>query len=183
MQRKPGHFGVQGMRDRAANMGATLRFVSSEGKGTEVLLVVPGTVAFGSHGWRSLHSQLLLRGLSRRQTIAWHKLWNRTLARSVDVSSIEATRPGRDMTLSARNQFPGRIDAIQVGDVLAHITVRTGDSAIASVITSQSAEEMGLKVGSSVTAVSRRLKSSSRSLERGARRLRSCFFRPFPGSD
>ena len=57
------------------------------------------------------------------------------------------------MTLSARNHLKGTIDEIQMGDVLAHITVRVGDSVIESVITKRSAEEMGLKEGDSVTAV------------------------------
>lgn len=57
------------------------------------------------------------------------------------------------MTLSARNHLKGTIEDIQVGDVLAHITVRVGDSLIESVITRRSAEEMALKQGDSVTAV------------------------------
>ena len=39
------------------------------------------------------------------------------------------------MTLSARNHLKGTIEEVQVGDVLAHITVRVGDSLIESVIT------------------------------------------------
>jgi molybdopterin-binding protein len=57
------------------------------------------------------------------------------------------------MTLSARNHLKGIVDEVQVGDVLAHITVRVGDSIIESVITRRSAEELGLKKGDSVTAV------------------------------
>lgn len=57
------------------------------------------------------------------------------------------------MTLSARNHLKGTIDEIQIGDVLAHITMRVGESVIESVITRRSAEEMGLKVGDAVTAV------------------------------
>ena len=58
------------------------------------------------------------------------------------------------MTLSARNHLKGTIEEIQLGDVLAHVTVRVGeDSLIESVITRRSAEEMGLKKGDSVTAV------------------------------
>jgi molybdopterin-binding protein len=57
------------------------------------------------------------------------------------------------MTLSARNHLKGTIDEIQMGDVLAHVTMRVGDSIIESVITRRSAEEMGLKKGDSVTAV------------------------------
>jgi molybdopterin-binding protein len=57
------------------------------------------------------------------------------------------------MTLSARNHLKGTIEEIQMGDVLAHVTVRVGDSIIESVITRRSAEEMGLKEGDAVTAV------------------------------
>ena len=57
------------------------------------------------------------------------------------------------MTLSARNHLNGTIEEIQLGDVLAHVTVRVGDSLIESVITRRSAEEMRLKAGDSVTAV------------------------------
>ena len=57
------------------------------------------------------------------------------------------------MTLSARNHLRGTIEEILIGDVLAHITVRVGDSLIESVITKRSAEEMNLRKGDLVTAV------------------------------
>jgi molybdopterin-binding protein len=57
------------------------------------------------------------------------------------------------MTLSARNHLKGIVDEVQMGDVLAYIIVRMGDSVIESVITRRSAEELGLKKGDSVTAV------------------------------
>ena len=44
-------------------------------------------------------------------------------------------------------------DEIQLGDVLAHVTIRVGESEIESVITRRSAEEMSLKKGDVVTAV------------------------------
>ena len=57
------------------------------------------------------------------------------------------------MSLSARNHLKGTIEEIQMGDVLAHITLRMTDGVIESVITRRSAEEMKLKKGDSVTAV------------------------------
>jgi len=57
------------------------------------------------------------------------------------------------MTLSARNHLQGTIEEIQLGDVLAHVTVRVAGGVIESVITRRSAEEMGLKQGDQVTAV------------------------------
>ena len=49
------------------------------------------------------------------------------------------------MTLSARNHLKRTIEEIRLGDVLAHVTVRVGESVIESVITRRSAEEMALK--------------------------------------
>jgi molybdopterin-binding protein len=57
------------------------------------------------------------------------------------------------MTLSARNHLKGIVADIQLGDVLAHVTIRVSDSLIESVITRRSAEEMRRKVGDGVTAV------------------------------
>jgi signal transduction histidine kinase len=48
---KPGHFGMQGMQERAAIIAGTLRFVSSDA-GTEMILVVPGNVVFARQGRR-----------------------------------------------------------------------------------------------------------------------------------
>ena len=57
------------------------------------------------------------------------------------------------MTLSARNHLQGTIDEVQLGDVLAHVTVRVAGGVIESVITRRSAEEMGLKKGDQVKVV------------------------------
>ena len=57
------------------------------------------------------------------------------------------------MTLSARNHLTATIDEIQLGDVLADVTVRVGEHEVESVITRRSAEEMSLKKGDTVTAV------------------------------
>lgn len=57
------------------------------------------------------------------------------------------------MPLSARNQLAGIIQDVQFGSIMARITVKAGDNIIESVITRQSAEEMGLKPGDSVRAV------------------------------
>ncbi len=43
---KPGHFGLQGMRERAARIGGRLSLNSSADSGTEVALVVPGSVVY-----------------------------------------------------------------------------------------------------------------------------------------
>jgi molybdopterin-binding protein len=57
------------------------------------------------------------------------------------------------MALSARNQLPGIIQDIQIGDIMAHVVVKVGDNLIESVITRNSAEELGLKKGDAVKVV------------------------------
>lgn len=43
---KEGHFGLQGMRERAARIGGKLTLVSSTTSGTEITVVVPGGIVF-----------------------------------------------------------------------------------------------------------------------------------------
>ncbi len=43
---RQGHFGLQGMRERAARIGGKLTLVSSAASGTEIKLVVPGEIVF-----------------------------------------------------------------------------------------------------------------------------------------
>jgi molybdopterin-binding protein len=57
------------------------------------------------------------------------------------------------MPISARNKLEGKIVAIKTGDIVAHVTIKVGKHLIESVITSQSAEEMNLKKGDTVSAV------------------------------
>lgn len=67
------------------------------------------------------------------------------------------------MTLSARNRLEGKITELQLGGVMAHVTVKVGDNLIESVITRRSAEEMKLKVGDTVSAI---IKSTEVMLEK-----------------
>lgn len=57
------------------------------------------------------------------------------------------------MPISARNQLPGKVTEVLLGEVMAHITVRVGKNLVESVITRRSAEELGLKKGDEVTVV------------------------------
>jgi len=57
------------------------------------------------------------------------------------------------MTLSARNQLEGVVEDIQLGSVMAHVTVRVGNNLVESVSTRRSAEERSLKKGDKVKAV------------------------------
>jgi molybdopterin-binding protein len=57
------------------------------------------------------------------------------------------------MALSARNQLPGIVQDIQIGDIMAHVVVKGGDNLIESVITRNSAQDLGLKKGDAVRVV------------------------------
>lgn len=57
------------------------------------------------------------------------------------------------MSLSARNQLPGTVEEIRLGDIMAHVVVRCGESLIESVITRSSADELKLKKGDAVRVV------------------------------
>jgi molybdopterin-binding protein len=57
------------------------------------------------------------------------------------------------MGLSARNQLPGIVDEVRLGEIMAHVVVKIGDNTVESVITRTSAEELKLKKGDSVRVV------------------------------
>jgi len=58
------------------------------------------------------------------------------------------------MKISARNSFPGRITVINVGPVSTEVTIRVAPKLeIVSVITSQSAIRLKLKVGQKAYAI------------------------------
>lgn len=57
------------------------------------------------------------------------------------------------MAISARNQLPGKVEDIQVGDIMAHVVVKVGNNVVESVITRTSAEELRLKKGDAVKVI------------------------------
>jgi len=57
------------------------------------------------------------------------------------------------MKISARNQLKGTVEAVELGVVTAKVSIRVGDNLIESVITKQSVVELGIEVGSEVTAL------------------------------
>jgi len=48
---RTGHFGLKGMKERAARIGARLEIISAAPSGTVVTLTVPARVAYGPRGW------------------------------------------------------------------------------------------------------------------------------------
>jgi molybdopterin-binding protein len=69
-----------------------------------------------------------------------------------------------NMELSARNQLPGTVEQVHLGDIMARVVVKVGDNVIESVITRQSAEELALAKGDSVRVV---VKSTEVMIQKG----------------
>ncbi len=58
------------------------------------------------------------------------------------------------MKISARNQFPGRVVAVQKGQTTGHVRIEiAGGVVVTASITNESIDELGLAVGDSATAI------------------------------
>jgi molybdopterin-binding protein len=68
------------------------------------------------------------------------------------------------MMLSARNQLPGTIEDIQIGDIMAHVVVKVGNNLVESVITRTSAQDLGRKKGDAVKVI---VKSTEVMIQKG----------------
>jgi molybdopterin-binding protein len=55
--------------------------------------------------------------------------------------------------LSARNQFPGTVKSVKLGNVMAEVIVTVGNLEIVSAITRDSAETLNLHPGDPVKAI------------------------------
>ena len=58
------------------------------------------------------------------------------------------------MKLSARNQFPGRVTAVQKGQTTGHVQIEiAGGVVVTSSITNEAIDELELKVGDEASAI------------------------------
>ena len=57
------------------------------------------------------------------------------------------------MKMSARNRLPGTVTEVVKGEAATRVSLQVGDNHMVSLITTESAEELGLEVGSQVTAL------------------------------
>lgn len=62
---RPGHWGLVGMRERAQCIGGQLRIWSAQGSGTEVVLTVPGSIAYATRYKASANWMKRLLGAGR----------------------------------------------------------------------------------------------------------------------
>ena len=57
------------------------------------------------------------------------------------------------MRLSARNQIPARVTSINSGEAIANVELNADGTRLVASITVEAVEQLGLSVGSEVTAV------------------------------
>ena len=57
------------------------------------------------------------------------------------------------MQLSARNQIPARVTSITLGEAIANVALDAGGTRLVASITVEAVKQLGLSVGSEVTAV------------------------------
>jgi molybdate transport system regulatory protein len=57
------------------------------------------------------------------------------------------------LKISGRNQIPGEIIEIKLGDVVCEVVLQVGENQISGVITRTSVDNMELKIGDRVTAL------------------------------
>lgn len=57
------------------------------------------------------------------------------------------------MKMSARNRLPGTITELVKGEAATRVSLQVGDNHMVALITTESAEELGLEVGKEVTAL------------------------------
>jgi len=55
--------------------------------------------------------------------------------------------------ISGRNQIPGEVVEIKLGDVVCEVVLQVGENQISGVITRTSVDNMELKIGDRVTAL------------------------------
>lgn len=58
-----------------------------------------------------------------------------------------------EIAISGRNKLGGKVLEVQLGDIMALVTVQVGENTIDAVITRKSAEELKLKAGDQVSAL------------------------------
>jgi molybdopterin-binding protein len=84
--------------------------------------------------------------------------------RLVPVEEIERLRgQAGGGVLSARNRFRGTVREVRIEGLLAQVEIEAGPFRVVSVVTSEAAEELGLRPGMDATAV---VKATSVLLER-----------------
>jgi molybdopterin-binding protein len=67
--------------------------------------------------------------------------------------------------ISARNQFPGTVKSVKLGNVMAEVVIAVGNLEVVSAITRGSVDQMGIKVGDQVVAI---IKSTEVMIQKGS---------------
>jgi molybdopterin-binding protein len=63
------------------------------------------------------------------------------------------TKGAAEVRLSTRNRLPGKIVEIEKGQAATKVSLQVEDNHLVALITTESAEELGLEVGQQITAL------------------------------
>lgn len=74
-------------------------------------------------------------------------------AASVAMLMVQSAAPAEPATVSARNRIPGIITRVERDGVMALVELQAGPHRLTSLLTRESADELGLEVGVAATAV------------------------------
>jgi molybdopterin-binding protein len=111
-----------------------------------------------------------IQSLARSGKLPAFRIGRKWLFPRPEIESLLGQRSGKGrkvnggIELSARNQLRGRIVALRLDGVMAEVSLAIGDQELVSIITSASAERLGLAVGNEVLAV---IKSTEVMIGRG----------------
>ncbi|MCC6830692.1 MAG: helix-turn-helix transcriptional regulator [Thermoleophilia bacterium] len=93
-----------------------------------------------------------LRRWDRAGRIAVHR--DTANRRIVDASEIDRLRGERGTSMSARNRFPGTVRSVTAEGLLTRVEIDVTEPVrVVAIITSEAAEDLGLRPGGPATAV------------------------------
>jgi molybdopterin-binding protein len=108
-----------------------------------------------------------VQALARTGKLPGRRVGRRWLFDERDLQAVLGRPPAEasGLDLSARNQLRGRIIALHAEGLMAEVRIAIGDQELVAVITRNSAERLGLKVGDVAVAV---IKSTEVMIGKGA---------------
>jgi molybdopterin-binding protein len=94
-----------------------------------------------------------LRRWEANGTVEFERRGNQRVLRADRLASLTASVSGSDRTSSARNRFHGIVVGITRDRVMAQVEMVCGEFRVVSLMSREAADELGLEVGKTATAV------------------------------
>ena len=94
-----------------------------------------------------------LRRWEAEGRVAFERRGNQRVLAASALAPLLASLAGSSATSSARNRLPGVVIAVKRDGVMAQVELACGDFRVVSLMSRDAADELGLEVGRSATAV------------------------------